>query len=69
MAARGHMTWAPEGRGGGRDDLERKAVNKGSSSIGEVGWANVWKTQGVAVGSLTNIYSLVGTHAFFVLSC
>ena len=26
---------------------------------GEVGWANVWKTQGGAVLSLTNIYSLV----------
>ena len=26
---------------------------------GEVGWANVWKTQGGAVRSLTNIYSLV----------
>ena len=25
---------------------------------GEVGWANVWKTQGGAVRSLTNIYSL-----------
>ena len=25
---------------------------------GEVGWANVWKTQGGAVSSLTKIYSL-----------
>ena len=24
----------------------------------KVGWANVWKTQGGAVGSVTNIYSL-----------
>ena len=29
---------------------------------GEVGWANVWKTQGGAVGSLTNIYSLLVTE-------
>ena len=28
---------------------------------GEVGWANVWKTQGGAVPSITNIYSLVRT--------
>ena len=35
--------------------------NYGSWSIlrGEVGWANVWKTQGGAVRSVTNIYSLV----------
>ena len=30
---------------------------------GEVGWANVWKTQESAVRSLTNIYSLVGAVA------
>ena len=28
---------------------------------GEVGWANVWKTQGGVVRSLTNIYSLVSS--------
>ena len=28
---------------------------------GEVGWANVWKTQGGAVPSVTDIYSLVQT--------
>ena len=28
---------------------------------GEVGWANVWKTQGGAVRYLTNIYSLSTT--------
>ena len=28
---------------------------------GEVGWANVWKTQGVAVPSITDLYSLVQT--------
>ena len=30
---------------------------------GEVGWANVWKRQGSAVCSLTNIYSLDVTIA------
>ena len=29
---------------------------------GEVGWANVWKSQGGAVRSLTNIYCLVKTQ-------
>ena len=29
-------------------------------AVGEVGWANVWKTQGGVVRSLTNI------HIFFV---
>ena len=29
------------------------------SEQGEVGWANVWKTQGGAVRFLTDIYSLV----------
>ena len=28
-------------------------------AAGEVGWANVWKTQGGAVPSITDIYSLV----------
>ena len=28
---------------------------------GEGGWANVWKTQGGALPSITDIYSLIGT--------
>ena len=31
---------------------------------GEVGWANVWKTQEGAVRSVTNIYSLHGTYHY-----
>ena len=31
------------------------------TELGEVGWANVWKTQGGAVRSFTNIYSLLTT--------
>ena len=35
---------------------------------GEVGWANVWKTQGGAAPSITNIYSL-GYAVFKTLTC
>ena len=33
---------------------------------GDVGWANVWKAQGGAVPSITNIYSLLHTVPKFI---
>ena len=43
--------------------------SKLQTELGEVGWANVWKTQGGAVRSLTKIYSLDAAAGYFGTLC